>query len=191
LIQCGAEVEAKGIPMKAVQQVRYWSWRLYHVDENSKATDLGLLALRVAVCLCLIYHHGAEKFYDFHELTHHNLDPVGLGVTASVIISGISDGICSLFVLLGFVSRYAALFVLGVLNTVWWLMDHGVDRLFGLPVPLRPGTHGADLQAQLHTMPSFMNVPLYILGFLAVLLAGPGRYSLDKWIEEKWLHDRP
>lgn len=170
-----------------VQWTQYWIRRLSHVEENSKATDCGLLLLRVAVCTCLFYHHGAEKFYDFQTLTHHNLDPVGIVVTGSVIIAGISDGICSLLVLFGLASRYAALFVLGVLNTVWWLMDHGMERLLGLPVPIRPGAHAADLAQTLHTMPNFMNVPLYILGFLVVFLAGPGRYSLDRWVERRWL----
>lgn len=170
--------------MNALHAVQRLVWRLYYVDENSKATDVALLLIRVAVCVCLFYHHGAEKFYDYRTLTHHNLDPVGFGVTASVIIAGLSDGVCSLLVLFGLGSRYASVFVLGVLNTVWWIMDHGFNRLVGLPVPER-GAHPAVAEA-LHTMPNFMNVPMYILGFLVIFIASPGRYSLDRWLESRW-----
>lgn len=170
--------------MSALQVVRHWIWRLYHVDENSKATDVGLLLIRIAVSLCLFYHHGAEKFYDFHTLTHHNLDPIGFGVTASVLIAGLSDGVCSLLVLAGFLSRYAALFVLLTLNTVWWVMDSGLNRLLGLPVAERGG-HPAAVAEVVHSMPGFMNVPMYILGFLVIFIAGPGRYSVDRALEAR------
>ena len=74
--------------MSAAQLVKQLAWRLYRVDENSKATDVGLLLIRVTFCLCLFYHHGAEKFYDFHTLVHHPLDPVGIGVVPSVLFAG-------------------------------------------------------------------------------------------------------
>ena len=102
--------------MSAVRQLQHWAWRLYHVDENTKATDIGLLIIRVMVGACLIYHHGAEKFYSFHELlTHPVMDPIGLGVVPSTIIAGFADGVCSLLVLLGLFSRYASIFPLAVL----------------------------------------------------------------------------
>jgi uncharacterized membrane protein YphA (DoxX/SURF4 family) len=171
--------------MSAAQLAKYWAWRLYHVDENSKQTDIGLLLIRVTFCLCLFYHHGAEKFYDFHTLIHHPLDPVGLGVVPSVIIAGISDGVCSLLVLIGFFSRYAAFFILLVLNTVWWIMDHGMLRLLGLPVPPRPGAPPMQITHAVHTMPNVMNVPMYILGALVIFIAGPGRYSIDRMLQTR------
>ena len=143
--------------MSAVQQVKQWALRLYQVDENSKATDIGLLIVRITVAMCLFYHHGAEKFYDFHTLaTRPNLDPIGLGIVPSVVIAGFSDGICSLLVLFGLFSRYAAFCVLVVLNTVWWIMDNGLKRLLGQPIaPARgagprngqPGQMGAQRAA--------------------------------------------
>jgi putative oxidoreductase len=213
--------------MSAVQQVQRWAWRLYHVDENSKATDIGLLILRVMVAACLFYHHGGEKFWDFHTLASRpNLNPIGIGVVPSVIYAGFSDGVCSLLVLFGLFSRYAAFFILVCLNTVWWLMNNGLKRLFGLPIPPpasavgpqaaqmagAPGqmiaqgaqhvgqlaTQGAQHVAQagqqlarvFHSLPNFLNVPMYILGFLVIFIAGPGRYSLDKILEAKMRRKR-
>ena len=36
-----------------------------------------------------------------------------------------------------------------------------------------------------HSLPNYLNVPIYILGFLVIFIAGPGRYSLDKMLEAK------
>lgn len=168
--------------MNALQLARFWASRLYHVDENSKATDIGLLLIRISFSICLFYHHGAEKFYDFHTLLTHPLDPVGIGVLPSVLFAGLSDGVCSLLVLVGFLSRYAVLIILICLNTVWWIIDHGMLRLLGKPVPPRPGAHPVAVQV-FHTMPNVMNVPMYIVGALVIFIAGPGRYSIDKILE--------
>jgi uncharacterized membrane protein YphA (DoxX/SURF4 family) len=214
--------------MSAIQQLQRWAWRLYHVDENSKATNIGLLILRVMFAACLFYHHGGEKFWDFHTLASRpNLNPIGIGVVPSVIYAGFSDGVCSLLVLFGLFSRYAAFFILVCLNTVWWLMNNGLKRLFGLPIPppaglvrvpeaaqtagapmhlAAPGAeHAGQLAAQglqhaaqagpqlarvFHSLPNFLNVPMYILGFLVIFIAGPGRYSLDRIIEAKMRHKR-
>lgn len=193
--------------MSALEQAQRFAWRLYHVDANSMATDIGLLILRVLIGACLIYHHGAEKFYSFHELlTHPVMDPIGIGVVPSTIFAGFADGVCSLLVLLGLFSRYAAFFSLICLNTVWWIIDHGMQRLLGLPIPapVRPAPaagqamqHAAQLGVQhapdaaphiarvVHSLPNYLNVPMYILGFLVIFIAGPGRYSLDRLLEAK------
>jgi len=189
--------------------------RLWAVDENSKSTDVALLIIRIMVCACLFYHHGAEKFYDFHRLASRPyLDPVGIGVVPSIIFAGFSDGVCSILVLLGLFSRFAAFFLLICLNTVWWVMNYGLLRLFGQPVPDTHGGFGARAMqaghaaqtgaqhagqmaqqmgqmsgphlAQLaHSIPNYMNVPLYILGFLVIFIAGPGRYSLDRVLTKR------
>lgn len=179
--------------MSAMQQVQQWAVRLWHVDENSKATDIGLLVLRIAVCVCLIYHHGAEKFYDFDNLAHRPwLDPIGIGVVPSMIFAGFTDGICALLVLGGLFSRFASFFTLVTLNTVWWLMDNGLQRLLGLPLPPPAPRPMPMVQAGaehvvrvVHSMPNVMNVPMYILGFLVIFIAGPGRYSFDKMLETR------
>jgi uncharacterized membrane protein YphA (DoxX/SURF4 family) len=139
--------------------------------------------------LCLFYHHGAEKFYDFHTLVHHPLDPVGIGVVPSVLFAGLSDGVCSLMVLFGFFSRYAAFIILICLNTVWWIMDHGLQRLLGMPVPPRAGAPAVQMLHVVHSMPNVMNVPMYITGALVVFIAGPGRYSVDRMLQSR-MHKR-
>lgn len=196
--------------MSAFRQAQQWAWRLYHVDENSKSTDIGLLLLRVTVAACLFYHHGGEKFYDFHTLASRpNLNPIGIGVVPSVVWAGFTDGICSLLVLVGLFSRYASILLLVTLNTVWWLMNNGLKRLLWMNVPApagRPGqiaqagVHGAAQNLSqmaglrppmaVHTLPNYLNVVMYMLAFLVILIAGPGRYSLDKKLQTRKLKMR-
>jgi len=198
-----------------MQNIKNTLVRLWAVDENSRSMDVALLIIRIMVCACLFYHHGAEKFYDFHRLVSRPyLDPVGIGVVPSIVFAGFSDGVCSILVLLGLFSRYAAFFLLVCLNTVWWVMNYGLLRLFNLPVPDGHGGYGARAMqaaqvaqagaqhagqmaqqmgqtsaphlAQLaHSIPNYMNVPLYILGFLVILIAGPGRHSLDRVLTKR------
>jgi len=216
--------------MSAMERVQHWAWRLYHVDENSKATDVGLLILRVTFAACLFYHHGAEKFYDFHTLVSRPyLDPIGIGLVPSIVYAGFSDGVCSLLVLFGLFSRYASFFILVCLNTVWWLMNNGLRRVFWMKIPAPAGRLGPAAQAGaqrmaqmgagaghvaaqgaqhvgqmaaqgtqqlgqmagpripqvIHSLPNYLNVPMYILAFLVIFIAGPGRYSLDKVLQSK------
>jgi putative oxidoreductase len=169
--------------MNAVQTLKHWAWRLFHVDENSKATDIGLLIIRVTVGACIFFHHGQEKFTHYHVLLTHPLDPIGIGVVPSVIFAGFSDGICSLLVLLGLFSRYTAFVNLVCLDAVWWLMDHGLQHLLNLPIA--QGARSARSLHPLHSIPNYMNVSMYILAFLVIFIAGPGRYSLDKLLEAR------
>lgn len=173
--------------MSVLETTRYWAARLLRVDENSRATDIGLLIIRITVCACLFYHHGQEKFTHFHHLIGRPLDPLGIGVVPSVIFAGFTDGICSLFVLSGLFSRFAAFFQLVCLNVVWWVMDHGVQHLFNLPIAA--GGRSARSLHPLHSIPNYMNVSMYILGFLVIFITGPGRYSLDKVLERRRLRN--
>jgi putative oxidoreductase len=144
--------------------------RLLVVDQNSRSTDIALLLVRIMVGVSLIYHHGAEKFYNWNTLVGFHLDPIGIGVGPSVAYAGFADGICALAVVFGLWTRVASFFTLICLGTVFFIMEHA------LSAPLLQPGHGGHGEL----------VWLYMAGFVVTLVGGPGRFSLDNKFSEFW-----
>jgi|GEM_PF-7136 len=117
--------------------------------------DLALLFIRVAVSMSMIIVHGFKKVIDIHGTIEHIPDPLGIGNTASAIISIIANIVAPVFVILGYKARLATIPTLGVTLTGLILVHWG-DPLAVRDVPY-----------------------LYSIVFLFILLAGPGKYSID------------
>jgi putative oxidoreductase len=120
-------------------------------------TDFGLLILRVVAGLSLFLKHGLEKLTGYSTMVQHFPDPIHIGAHASLAYALLSDGICSVLVVLGLATRPAALVIVVNLLTVFFLVHHAVFFSSG--------------HVEL--------VLLYIVAFSAVLIAGPGRFSVD------------
>lgn len=131
------------------------------------AQDFGKLFLRVTVFLTLFLKHGAEKLFTFQAMEHvfltKDLDPIHIGPIPSLVIAMIADGLCTLLIMAGFATRWAALFLFCNLFVVWSLMDHFTLMKEGL----NPGE----------------SLVVYMSACITVFLIGPGRISIDGWIE--------
>ena len=119
-------------------------------------TDLGLLVLRIAVGICLISEHALFKIPLLSQSSPQFPDPLGLGSRFSVMFAFLSDGICASLLLLGLVTRPAALIMLVNLTVAW-------GAVYGFKIEPANG----ELLA------------LFVGGTLAVALMGPGRFSID------------
>ena len=124
-----------------------------------QSTDAGLLALRLIACLSLFLKHGTEKLFSFSAMNAHFPGAAILGVSPLLLLATLSDGICSLLMLVGLATRWAALVTLVNIFGAWAVIHH--FAFFG---------HGAD-HGEL--------IVVYLAAFVALLLAGPGRFSLD------------
>ena len=118
--------------------------------------DLALLILRLWAGISLFGKHGIEKFTNFSQMQQHFPNPLHVGVTVSLIFALISDGICSLLVMLGIATRLAALFIVINLLVVFITMHH-----FSF------GQDHAEL------------VYVYLGCYLTIMFAGAGKYSVD------------
>jgi putative oxidoreductase len=126
------------------------------------STDLGLLLLRVWLGISLFVMHGIEKIFHFHDMLLKPFpDPLHFGAVLSLAFALLSDGICSLLILFGLFTRFASLFIVINLLVVFIFM-HGFSFY---------QDHG-----QL--------VYVYLGGYLAILVAGAGKYSIDKVISK-------
>jgi len=121
--------------------------------------DAGLLALRIAGVLPLFLKHGIEKIFTFPAMAAHFPDPLHIGPVPSLIFAMLSDSICSLLLLAGLAARWAALICLINISVAWAFVHH--FQFLG-----RGADHGE-------------LIVLYLAIMLTLLLAGPGRYSLD------------
>lgn len=118
--------------------------------------DSGLLVLRVWLGVVLFTKHGLEKILHFSMMRQHFPDPIGVGPTVGLVFALLSDAICSVLIALGLFTRLAALFEVINLLVIFIFMHRF----------------------------SFMEehaevVYLYLGGYLAIFLCGPGKYSVD------------
>lgn len=115
-----------------------------------------LLLLRLWVGFGLFYKHGLEKILHFSMMQEHFPNLFHLGSTTALVFSLLSDSICSLLVILGLVTRLAALLIVINLVVVFGYFHHFTVT-------------------QDHSELVF----LYLGVFLTLLVSGPGKYSLD------------
>ncbi len=122
------------------------------------STDYGLFVLRAIVCLSLFLKHGTEKLFGFSQMSAHFPNFLHLGIFG-LVFATLSDGICSLLIIFGLATRWASLICFINIFAAWALAHHFI--FFG-----RGADHGE-------------LIVLYLAAFLAIFIAGPGRYSLD------------
>ena len=123
--------------------------------------DFALLVLRVWGGLLLFFQHGLVKITHFSQMSAHFPNPIHIGPVPSLLFALLSDAICSLLVVLGVATRYAALIVVINTATAFTLVHH---------MKLSPGPGNGEL-------------PLLFSGiFLTLVIAGGGRYSIDSAI---------
>ena len=128
-------------------------------------TSAGLLVLRVLVGVPLFLHHGLEKLTRFSQMSAHFPNPLHIGVVPSLLFAALSDGICSVLLVLGLATRWAALVVFINIFVVWAFLLH--FHFFG-----RAGGEGELLV-------------LYLAAAIALFLAGAGKYSIDGALDDE------
>jgi putative oxidoreductase len=126
----------------------------------------GLALLRVCTGATLFLRHGFEKQpAHWAQFMAHFPDPVGIGPHPSFLFAFVSDFVCSILLLLGLGTRWAALFCLGNIFVAWAFVHH-----FAF-VGKGPGSDHGEL------------IVLYLGALLTLLIAGPGAACLDRILQ--------
>ena len=124
---------------------------------TAMSASTGLLILRVFTGLSLFLKHGLEKLTGYSTMVQHFPNPLHIGAHATLAFALLSDGICSVLVAVGLFTRPAAAIVLTNLLAAFFLVHHAAFF--------------SDGHVEL--------VWAYIAVFLSILVAGPGRFSVD------------
>lgn len=119
--------------------------------------DLALLLLRVWFGGLLLLLHGWMKITMYGAMSQRFPDPFGIGSPASLALSMFAEVVCSSLIVLGLFTRFAALVCVINLTTAF-VTAHGMAL---------KGPHSGELPV------------VYLGAFIVLLLAGPGRFSLD------------
>lgn len=136
--------------------------RLLLLRQVALSPNFGRLVLRVMVFVPLFLKHGVEKLTTFGTMVQHYPDPLHLGPFPTLVIAMIADGICSLLIVVGLGTRWAALYSLCNLFVAWAVVHH-----FALVT--RKDQAGE-------------TIFIYMAACLTLFLVGPGKYSLDALI---------
>lgn len=120
-------------------------------------SDLALLLLRVWFAVGLLTLHGWGKLSNFPERAARFSDPLGVGSPVSLALASFGEVFCAALLVLGFLTRFATLGCAAVVAVAFYFI------------------HGAAFSGPRNGELAFM----YLGAFVALFIAGPGRYSID------------
>ena len=117
--------------------------------------DTGKLFLRVSFSLMLL-PHGWSKINRLFAEDIKFSDPIGIGEVPSLILVAFAEFIVPMLIILGFKTRWFSIFPIITMVVVVFIHKWGQGFL--------------EIEKAL----------LFLSGFIAIALIGPGKYSIDK-----------
>ena len=132
--------------------------KIFSTRYTETAFDASMFLLRAGFGILLFMNHGLPKLMKFEERKNSFSDPLGIGHTPSMLLAIFAEVFCALLLAAGLLTRLAA-FVLLILFLVLVFIIHKND-------PLKEKEDAI----------------LFLIVMLAILLCGPGKWSLDKLI---------
>lgn len=131
--------------------------KFLHFNFLPRSTDLALLALRLWYGLAMLLLHGWGKLANWSSMAEQFPNLFGIGKTTNLALAIFGELVCAALIVLGLFTRAAAL-VAGITMFVafWIVHEHRLS-----------GANNGELAF------TFLGV------FVALFIAGGGKYSLD------------
>ncbi len=123
-----------------------------------RSADVALLVLRLWLGLSLLLLHGWGKLVGFSGMASKFPDPLGVSPKISLGLAIFAEVLCSALLAIGLFSRLATAALTITMATAFFLVHKAALT----------GPNGGELAF------------VYLAGFVALLVAGPGRFSLDE-----------
>lgn len=135
--------------------------KIFSPQPSSSVVSSLLLMARLIFGL-LFLNHGVEKWMDFDKLSSTFPDPLGIGGEISLVLVIFAELFCSVAFIFGFLYRLA-LIPMVVAMTVAFFLVHSGQPLAEKELPL-----------------------LYLVIFILMYMSGPGRFSIDSLLRERY-----
>ena len=120
--------------------------------------DLGLLLLRLWLGVSMLWLHGWGKLLALLSGKLSFLDPLGIGETPSFLLTILAEVGCSVLLVLGLYTRLAAAVLAFTMGVAFFIVN----------------------SMKLASNPNGELAWFYFGGYLVLLFAGAGKYSVDK-----------
>jgi putative oxidoreductase len=131
--------------------------KFLHLNFLPRSSDAALLTLRLWHGTSMLVLHGWGKLMNYSALSDTFGDPLGLGKTPSLLLAIFGEVVCSVLLMLGLYTRAAALGSALTMATAFWFAHGGKLK----------GTGNGELAF------------IFLGVFVALFIAGAGRFSLD------------
>ena len=131
--------------------------KLLSTKYSAGAFTTAMLVLRLGLGVLMLMH-GYDKLVHFAKYQNEFMNFLGIGKTMSLALVVFAEFFCSVFLILGLFTRLATIPLIIVASVIVFKVFHG--DVFG------DGEQGA----------------LYLIGYIVLLLLGPGRASMDSMI---------
>lgn len=128
--------------------------KLFIPSEDSDLTSMALLVARLWFGLAMLFNHGLDKLAHFHDMVGTFPDPLGLGQEASLVLVIFAEVFGALLLAVGLFTRIAA----GILV---------IDMFVAFLMVHKTAMSGGELAF------------LYLAGYVMLVIAGGGLFSLD------------
>ncbi|KIO77458.1 hypothetical protein TH53_09280 [Pedobacter lusitanus] len=135
--------------------------RLFTIKYGPASFNLATLLLRLGFGALMIPGHGYAKLIHFAEKKDKFMSFMGLSSSFSLGLTVFAEFFCAVLLILGLFTRLA---VIPLLITIIVILNIHNWEIFGE-----------------HEL-----VPAFLIGYLAILLLGPGKYSFDALINSKY-----
>ena len=128
--------------------------KLLSTKYSAGAFSTAMLVLRLGVGI-LMMMHGYDKLVHFGVKQNTFMSFLGMGSTLTLALVVFAEFFCSLFIVLGLFTRLATIPLIITTCVIIFKVNHG------------------------HLILDDENAPLYLTGYLVLLLVGPGKASID------------
>jgi putative oxidoreductase len=130
---------------------------ILRLDFLPSSTDTALLLLRLWIGGSMLVLHGWGKLINFKEYSRTFANPLGIGPLPSVSLAVFGEVVCSVLLILGLFTRFAALGGAITMGVAFFIVHKMAFK----------GPASGELAF------------IYLAAYLTILVAGSGRYAIE------------